>query len=327
MPNDHAPLATVAASGSALAPLDLVALAEDAKAFLAAADADNTRKTYASAWADFAAWCAGQGAESLPAAPEIVAAYFTDRARTLKVASLQVRKSAIARAHHEAGQESPTEHPTVRGLLRGIRRTKGTAPEKVAPAVIDDVRAMVAALPKDLRGLRDRAVILLGFAGAFRRSELAALELRDLAWRAEGLLVTLRRSKTDQEGAGAEKGIPFGRGETCPVQAVRAWVDAAGITEGPLFRGVDRWGRLAAEGLNDRTIARTVQSAAEAAGLDGRHFAGHSLRAGFATTAAAAGVEERAIQSQTGHRSVSVLRGYIRLGSVFRENAAGRVGL
>ena len=167
-----------------------------------------------------------------------------------------------------------------------------------------------------------------GFAAALRRSELVALDAADVAEVAEGLVVTLRRSKTDQEGAGRSIGVPYGsRLPTCPVRALRAWREVAAISAGPLFRPIDRHGNISTARLSDRAVARVVQAAVSAAGFDPARFAGHSLRAGFATAAAGGGGEERTIAEQTGHRSMSVLRGYIRSGSLFRSNAAASVGL
>lgn len=188
----------------------------------------------------------------------------------------------------------------------------------------------MAALVKrsGLRALRDRALLLVGFAAALRRSELVALDVADVAFVTEGLVVTLRRAKTDQEGRGTEIAIPFGRGvQTCPVLALRVWLEAARIEEGAIFRSVSRHDALGPARLSDRDVARVVKAAVAAAGYDPTTFAGHSLRSGFITTAAREGVAERHIQNQSRHKSLPVLRGYIRRGSLFVDNAAGRVGL
>jgi integrase len=187
---------------------------------------------------------------------------------------------------------------------------------------------MVAMLPDKLIGVRDRALLLVGFAGAFRRSELVSLDVGDVEIRREGLLVTLRRSKTDQEAAGREVAIPYGSNpDTCPVRALEAWLEASGIADGPLWRAVDKGGRLQPGRLSDKAVALVVKKRAEAAGLDPDLYAGHSLRAGLATAAAAAGASERSIMEQTGHKSVQTVRRYIRRGTQFRDNAAGMVGL
>jgi integrase len=187
---------------------------------------------------------------------------------------------------------------------------------------------MVAAAAPGLLGVRDRALLLLGFAGAFRRSELTSLDHEDLEFTPEGLVALLRRSKTDQEAQGRKVGIPYGSNpQTCPVRAVQAWFAASEISTGPIFRRVDRHGKLRAGRLSGYAVALVVKRHAEAAGLDAAKYAGHSLRAGLATSAAIGGASERAIMAQTGHRSVSMVRRYIRDGNLFRENAAAKAGL
>ncbi len=304
------------------------AIADQAKAYADASKAANTRRAYRADWADFAAWCAHHGHSALPATPATLALYLTVRAETCKAATLGRRLVTIAQAHKTAGYDTPTTAPVVRAVWAGIRRVKGTAQEGKAPAVTDDVCAMVAGLPDTLRGHRDRALVLLGFAGAFRRSEMVALDVADVEDTRAGLVVTLRRSKTDQEGAGRKVGIPYGAYvESCPVRAYRAWREASGIVGGPLFRSVDWRGTLSPGPLSDKGVARIVKRRAKAAGLDPTKYSGHSLRAGLATSAAAAGKTERAIMAQTGHKSLPMVRKYIREGDLFRENAAAGLGL
>jgi integrase len=317
--------------GTALARRDdetTIALTAKAKDYIGAAKADATKRVYRVAWRDFEEWCGTCGRAALPATPETIVAYVTERAERWKVATLAKVLVAISVAHQAAGQASPTAHLLVRTVMAGIRRTKGVAPAQKAPAVTADLRAMIGTLADDLLSARDRALLLLGFAGAFRRSELVGLDAGDVTFTEEGLVVTLRRSKTDQEGVGRKIGVPYGANPaTCPIRALRAWLTAAGITEGPLFRGLNRHGQILPGRLSDKAVARVVKARAEQAGLDPARYSGHSLRAGLATSAAAAGVPERVIANQTGHRSMAVLRRYIREGSLFRENAAAQVGL
>ncbi len=302
--------------------------AQKAHDFAANADASATRRAYASDMADFRSWCEAHGLDALPALPQTVACYLANLASERTTSTLQRRLSAIARAHREANLDSPTEHSFVRLEWRGIRRAKGIATAKKAALSVTDLRGMLATLPDSLLGLRDRALLLVGFAGGFRRSELVALTVEDARVASEGVVLTLRRSKTDQEGEGRIVGIPRGRHtETCPVRALEAWTLAAKVTTGPLLRAVDRHGNVSNEAMSDRTIARVVQRAAIAAGLDASAFAGHSLRAGLATSAASAGASERAIMAQTGHKSERIMRGYIRLGTVWHENAARALDL
>ncbi|HSH80015.1 MAG TPA: site-specific integrase [Herpetosiphonaceae bacterium] len=313
------------------APAELAQLGDiedQARAYVQAAKAANTRRAYAADWRDFTTWCEMAGLPALPAAPETVTLYVTARAETSKVSTLQRRLIAISQAHQASRLESPTKSILVRETMKGIRRVKGTAQEGKAPTLTADIRAMVTALPSSSIGMRDRALLLLGFAGAFRRSELVALDVADLQFNRQGVVVTLRRSKTDQEGQGRAIGIPHGSHvATCPVKALRAWLKVAGIDDGPIFRPVNRHGHIALARLSAGAVAEIVKRRARAAGLDPANYAGHSLRAGLATSAAAAGVSERAIMAQTGHRSVAIARRYIREGSLFRENAAAAVGL
>jgi len=243
-------------------------------------------------------------------------------------ATITRRVAAIAIAHRRRGLATPTAEPAVREVMRGIRRHLGTARTEAAPLSTADMIRMVSALPQTNGGLRDRALLLSGFAGAMRASEVVGLDVGDLEERPEGLTARLRRSTTDQEGSGRLVALPYGRdGQTCPVSALRAWLDALGTTEGPIFRPVDRHDRIGPRRLTSQSVGSVVRRAAEAAGLDTTRISGHSLRAGFATTAAANGATERAISVQTGHRSMEVLRRYIRLGTVFSDNAVGVLGL
>jgi integrase len=306
---------------------DRSSLTEAAKTYVQAAKAASTRRAYQTDWRDFQAWCEGSGLESLPAAPETVAFYLTALARRLKVSTLQRRISAISQAHQAAQRESPTKSIAVRTVMAGIRRTHGTAQVGKAAAVTEDIKAMLDTLPKNLLGVRDRALLLVGFAGAFRRSELVGLNVEDVQFSRHGLLITIRQSKTDQYAQGQIIGIPRGQHKTtCPVRSLEAWLKAAGIAEGPIFRSVNRHGQVQPTRLSDKAVALVVKRAAAACGLDPARYAGHSLRAGLAT-AAAAGVAERQIMKQTRHTSERMVRKYIRDGELFRDNAAGSVGL
>ena len=301
---------------------------DQAREFIRASKAENTLRGYESDWREFCAWCEGHGAGPLPAAPETVAAYIAECAGHLKPGSIQRRLNAIAEAHKAAGLDSPTAAGMVKNTMKGIRRTLGTAPAQKSPTLTDDIRAMVDAADAGLIGARDRALILLGFAGAFRRSELVALDIEDCTFGKDGLTITLRRSKTDQQAAGRKIGIPYGSNpETCPVRTVQEWIEAAAIASGPLFRAVSRHGQMRARRLSPIDVARVVKKLADRSGLDPEKYAGHSLRAGHATSAAIAGASERSIMNQTGHRSVQMVRRYIRDGSLFRENSAGKLGL
>jgi integrase len=246
----------------------------------------------------------------------------------LKTGSIQRRLNAIAEAHKAVNADSPTHHATVVNTMKGIRRTLGTASVQKAAALTEDIKAMVAATDQGIIGARDRALTLLGFAGAFRRSELVSFDVEDCGFGRDGLTVTLRKSKTDQTGVGRKIGIPYGSNpDTCPVRVLHEWLDQADISTGPLFRSINRHRQVQAGRLGGLDVARVLKKLARRAGLDAAKFAGHSLRAGHATSAAMAGASERSIMVQTGHRSVQMVRRYIRDGSLFRENSAGKLGL
>lgn len=301
---------------------------DQVREYIRASKATNTLRGYQSDWRAFCGWCDTHGQPPMPASPETVATFIAECAGTLKTGSIQRRLNAIAEAHKAIGLESPTHHPMVANTMKGIRRTRGTAPAQKTPTLIEDIRAMVDATDAGLIGQRDRALLLLGFAGAFRRSELVELSAGDCVFSKDGLTVILRRSKTDQTGAGRKIGIPYGANpDTCPVRTLQSWIEHAAITNGPLFRSINRHGQVQPGGLAGIDVARVVKKLAKRAGLDAIKYAGHSLRAGHATSAAIAGASERSIMNQTGHRSVQMVRRYIRDGSLFRENSAGKLGL
>jgi integrase len=237
--------------------------------------------------------------------------------------------SPISQQHLMAGHDSPTMSPLVRVTMQGIRRTHAPLQtvRRVQPAVTSVIYKLVDQLGDTLIGKRDRALLLVGFAGAFRRSELTQLQASDIVETEDGLRIRLRQSKTDQEGEGVVKGIPFGaEAKTCPVFAWRAWKAAAGLHDGQAFRSVTRHGKVGTS-LSTQAVADVIKRRARAAGLDYAEYSGHSLRAGLITAAAMANVPERVIAKQSGHKSIPVLRTYIREGSLFTENAAAKVGL
>jgi integrase len=291
---------------------------------------DNTKRAYAADWKDFTSWCDAAGAAPLPALPATVAAYAAHLADSgYAVATIGRRLASISQAHQLAGYEqSPCRSEVVRTVVKGIRRSKGTAQRQAQPATVPVLRRLVDTCGNDLMGIRDRALLLLGFAGALRRSELVALDLADLDFTIEGLVLTIRRSKTDQEGAGRQIGIPYGADvSTCPVRSVRAWCEAAGLVSGVLWPHLDRWAHIGDKPITDRAVALIVKRRAALAGLDPAIFSGHSLRAGLATAAAEAGASALDIQAQTGHKSSDMVARYVRRGSLFRGNVSGKVGL
>lgn len=313
----------------AVAVVELAELEEQARSFARGSRADSTWRAYDSDFADFRTWCANQdpALEPLPAAPSTVALYITAQVETRKPSTIRRRLASISVAHQVAGFLTPTADAGVRAVWAGIRRHQGMAPRKMRAARTKVITAMVAPLGAGLADARDRTLLLFGFAGALRRSELVALDVEDVSEDDGGLRLILRKSKTDQDAEGAIRGLPYGsHPASCPVRAWRRWLAASGIDTGPAFRSVDRHGRLGAKRLSDRAVADMVKRRALAVGLDGA-FAGHSLRAGFATEGYAQGTPELAIMRHGRWRSASVMRGYVEEGSIWDDNAASRLGL
>jgi integrase len=310
---------------------DLEDLIEKARGYIHAAKSPATLRAYRTDFEDFIRFCKGHNLSYLPATPTTVALYIADRAGSLRSATITRRLTSITKAHQAAGFEaspSSSHHFVVSETLKGIRRSIGTAQEGKAPLLTNDIRRIVAACPETLSGLRDRALVLVGFAGAFRRSELAAMNFADLSFTKDGLVIDLRRSKTDQEAAGRKVGIPFGKDETtCPVRALRRWLAESGITAGAVFRGVNRHGKISRRGLHKDCVGWIVKRAASRASLKPELLGGHSLRAGCVTQAAMNGVSERDIMRQTGHKSAEMLARYIRIGEIFTRNAAAGLGI
>lgn len=300
------------------------------QAYQRASKASSTVRAYRSDAAVFTAWCQRYEFRSLPASPEAVAAFLASEADAGRaVSTIGRRCAAIRYAHKLAGEADPTDNEDVHALLKGIRRTVGTAPNQKTAATVEVVTAMLMRTPDTLTGKRDRALLALGFAGAFRRSELVALDVADLQEDKDGLRVMVRRSKTDQQGKGFEKAIPHGR-FVRPVALLREWLDAAEITEGPVFRPVSRSGRV--RGLDNlsnpprlttQSVADIVKRYATAAGLDASAFGAHSLRAGFVTSAAERGADLARIMDTSGHRDPRTVVGYIRRANAFKDHAGG----
>lgn len=300
-------------------PERLIAKAID---YAKASRSEATLETYAKAWKQFVAWCGPLGLPHLPASPETVVGYIADRGDDLRPVTLKKHLAAIAVAHRTAGLQSPTSSEAVKMTMAGLRRTKGTAPKAKRALRVSHVRQIVGGLGGAHVDVRDRALLLLGFITGMRRSEVVGLDVDDIAFEPEGIVVTIRKSKRDQEGRGRQ--VPVLRGkheETCPVRALRAWLTVLCRDTGSLFIRLDRAG--SGERLSGKAVALIVKRRAEQAGLDPVMFSGHSLRRGFCTSAAKAGASEADIARTTGHQSVKILRGYVEAGRLF-ENAAAR---
>lgn len=281
---------------------------------------DSTRTAYASDVKHFADW-----GGTLPATPEVVAAYIAAHAGKLAVATITRRVATISKAHQAMGAENPCHAALVKATFQGLRRKLGTAQKQAKPLLTENLFAVLDVMGDGLKASRDRALLLLGFAGGFGRSELVGLGMADIEHVRQGVVVTLRRSKTDQDGAGRRIGIPHGRTRHCPVAAVTAWLTRSGIASGPIFRPINRHGQLQPERLSGDAVSEVIRERLATAGIDPTGYSGHSLRAGFATSAAQAGASTLKIRQQTGHASDAMLARYIRDGELFVGNAAGAV--
>lgn len=315
--------ATAMASSPPAAVLD--DLARRAAGYARQTSSESTRVAYAKDWKNFENWCRAMNLDPLPATPATIGVYLTALAGRLAVATLTRRLAAISTMHRLSGHALDTRSSAIHDLMRGVRREHGARQRRVAPATTALVVAMAGSCDDTLLGLRDRALLLIGFASAMRRSELVALDVADVELVAEGLRITIRRSKTDQDGAGEVVGIVRTGTPTCPVKALQRWLETAQIEGGRVFRAVNRHGRIG-EMLTGQSVALVIKKRAKMIGLVEADFAGHSLRAGLATAAATNGVDERTIMRQTRHVGVTVRR-YIRDGEMFVGNASGRVGL
>jgi len=311
----------VLASTSTQTPALSVLEVQAAAAYARAEKAPATRRAYRTDFGRFRAWCGERGTEALPAAPETVAAFLAFEAgRGVKPSTIGRRVASIRYAHKLAGRTLPTDGERVRATLRGIRRSLQTAPTRKAPATADKIMAMAPIGRERLSNLRDRALLLVGFAGAFRRSELVALNVDVVEEMAEGLRINIRHSKTDQEGRGDVIAIPRGA-IACPVEALMTWLTVAGITTGPVFRPIAKGGRIQDNRLTDRSVSQIIKIHAARVGLESTEFSGHSLRSGFLTSAAARGASIFRMADQSRHKSMDVLRGYVRNAEIFRDHA------
>ena len=282
--------------------------------------APNTRIAYDSDLRHFTAW-----GGTLPASSAMIASYIAAHAGMLAVATITRRVATLSKAHQAMGEQNPCQAALVKATLRGLRRKQGTAQKQAKPLLKEELFAILDPMGNSMKDVRDRALLLLGFAGGFRRSELVGLDVADIEIVRQGIIITLRHSKTDQDGAGRKVGIPQGRTQHCPVVAVTAWLTRSNVTQGPVFCPVTRYGHLQPVRLSGEGVSEVIRERLAAIGIDSNGYSGHSLRAGFATSAAQAGVSTLKIRAQTGHASDAMLSRYVRDGELFVGNAAGAV--
>ena len=304
-------------------------LSDKAKKRLASSKSANTLKAYGADWSDFTDWCRAKKCSELPAAPETIVNYMTDLADNAKANTISRRVTAISENHIAAGYDAghnPAKSGLVRAAMASIRREKGTYQQGKAPILLDTLYVLADYFTDDILGARDRAIILLGFAGAFRRSELARIQFEELTFSPQGLAIFIPQSKGDQLGRGATIGIPYAPDEKiCAVRAVKKWLDLSGIKKGSLFRSFKKNHELNSAHLSDKSIALVVKKYAKLAGFNEKDFAGHSLRRGFATSAAQHNVDTLGIMKQTRHKSERMVHRYIEQGGIFKDNPLANI--
>ena len=310
---------------------NIKALQQETLLNLKNAKAENTVRAYKSDYNDFSLFCAKNGFKSLPSEPRIVSLYLTHLStKESKISTLKRRLVSIGMIHKIKGYYLDTKHPSIIENIMGIKRRKGSIQKGKKPLLINELKELINAIDKEnkeeIKILRDRTIILIGFSGGFRRNELVSLNYEDLDFVNEGLKISVRRSKTDQFGKGTVKALPyFDNSNYCPVTSLKNWIKVASINSGPLFRRFTKGLSLSKNRLTDQSVALIIKSYLKLAGIDSKNYSGHSLRSGFATSAAESGAEERSIMSMTGHKSSEMVRRYIKEANLFKNNALNKI--
>jgi len=310
---------------------DIKALQEETLLNLQSSKANNTVRAYKSDFNDFELFCVQNGFKSLPSEPKIVSLYLTHLStKDVKMSTLKRRLVSIGVIHKLKGHYLDTKHPLIIENIMGIKRRKGSIQKGKKPLLINSLKIIINVIDeqkmKEIKKLRDRSILLIGFSGGFRRNELVSLDFEDLEFVEEGLKINLRKSKTDQFSEGAIKALPyFKNSQYCPVVSLRNWLDVAKINSGALFRRFSKGSRLIEKRLTDQTVALLIKEYLQSAGIDNKNYSGHSLRSGFATSAAESGADERSIMTMTGHKSSEMVRRYIKEANLFKNNALNKI--
>ena len=310
---------------------DIKALQEETLLNLQHSKAINTVRAYKSDFNNFGLFCAKNGFKSLPTEPKIVSLYLTHLStKNIKISTLKRRLVSIGVVHKLKGHYLDTKHPSIIENIMGIKRRKGSIQKAKKPILINDLKEIINVIDnqnnEEIKKLRDRTIILVGFSGGFRRNEITSLNYEDLDFVKEGVKINIKKSKTDQFGEGLVKGIPyFDNLQYCPVISLKKWIDVSNIYSGSLFRRFTKGSRLSVNRLSDQTVALLIKEYTKLAGIDNQNYSGHSLRSGFATSAAESGVEERNIMAMTGHKSSEMVRRYIKEANLFKNNALNKI--
>ena len=310
---------------------DIKALQEETLLNLQSSKANNTVRAYKSDFNDFGVFCAQNGFKSLPSEPKIVSLYLTHLStKDAKISTLKRRLVSIGVIHKLKGHYLDTKHPAIIENIMGIKRRKGSFQKAKKPILINSLKKIINVIDQqkkeEIKKLRDRSIILIGFSGGFRRNEIVSLDYDDLDFVPEGLKLSIRRSKTDQFGEGFTKALPyFDSSQYCPVVSLKKLLDLSKIRSGPVFRRFSKGSKLSENRLTDQTVALLIKEYLNLAGIDNKNFSGHSLRSGFATSAAESGAEERSIMAMTGHKSTEMVRRYIKEANLFKNNALSKI--
>jgi len=310
---------------------DIKALQEETLLNLKSSKALNTVRAYKSDFSDFGLFCAQNGFKSLPTEPKIVSLYLTYLStKGAKISTLKRRLVSIGVIHRLKGHYLDTKHPSIIENIMGIKRRKGSIQKAKKPILISNLKSIINVIDEqnkeEIKKLRDRSIILVGFSGGFRRNEIVSLDYDDLDFVSEGLKITIKKSKTDQFGEGSVKALPyFDSSQYCPVESLKNWINVSKINKGPLFRRFLKGSKLSENRLTDQTVALLIKEYLELSGIDSKNYSGHSLRSGFATSAAESGAAERSIMAMTGHKSTEMVRRYIKEANLFKNNALNKI--
>ena len=310
---------------------DIKALQEETLLNLQSSRAKNTIRAYKSDFKDFGLFCTQNGFKSLPSEPKIISLYLTQLStKDVKISTIKRRLVSIGVIHKLKGYYLDTKHPLILENLMGIKRRKGSIQNGKKPLLINNLKRLIDAIDQQkkeqIKIFRDRTIILIGFSGGFRRNEIVSLDYDDLDFVEEGLKINVKRSKTDQFGEGSTKGLPyFDNSQYCPVLSIKKWIEISKINSGALFRRFTKGSNLSEKRLTDQTVALLIKEYLDLAGINSKNYSGHSLRSGFATTAAEAGAEERTIMAMTGHKSTEMVRRYIKDANLFKNNALNKI--
>ena len=310
---------------------DIKALQEETILNLKSSKAYNTIRAYKSDFSDFGLFCAQNGFKSLPSEPKVVSLYITHLStKEIKMSTLKRRLVSIGVIHKLKGHYLDTKHPSIIENIMGIKRRKGSKQIGKKPLLINSLKEIINVIDeqnnKELKKLRDRSIILIGFSGGFRRNEIVSLDYDDLDFVPEGLKIKIKKSKTDQFGEGSMKGLPyFENSQYCPILSLKKWIEISNISSGPLFRRFIKGTKLSENRLTDQTVALIIKKYLILAGIESENYSGHSLRSGFATSAAESGAEERSIMAMTGHKSAGMVRRYIKEANLFKNNALNKI--